>query len=410
MPAPARLLTLDALRGFAVMGILLMNAVAFAMPDLAYINPRLWGGETPAAFAVWTANFIAIDGKMRGLFSLLFGASTLLIYERAAARGDGPMLLCRRFFWLFLLGLIHYIFIWWGDILRLYAVAGFVLLFFVRREPVDLVKAAILFFLIQFVILAAMSGSMFIIEHAANLPGASPDDVSNYRDMLAGLGADPAVLEKQAALHRGGYWALVQDRIMRLESDQTTLLTLSGFEALGFMLLGMALLKGGFLTGARKQADYLRIARLSYLIGGLPMIALALWCWASGFDILVTFNAVISWSMPLRVPLAIGHAAILLWLILRFGNSSFIRRVANAGRAAFTNYIGTSIVMTTLFYGYGAGLYGNVGRVELYGFVLALWALMLLWSQPWLLRWRYGPFEWVWRSLTRWRLEPMRQA
>ena len=392
MREPARLLTLDAMRGFAVMGILLMNVIAFSMPDMAYINPRLWGGETPAAFAVWTANFILVDGKMRGLFSLLFGASAVLIQQRLADRGEGLGLLYRRFFWLFLLGLCHYVFLWWGDILRLYAVAGFVLLLFVRREPGDLLGSAILFFLIQFAIVAAFSVSL-LVGGEASLPGT-----------------DAATLREQAALHQSGYGAIVADRLARIGSDQTALLVLSGFEALGFMLLGAAMLKSGFLTGLWQKAEYLRIARLCYIAGGGPMIALAAWCWGSGFDPVVTFNAVISWSLPFRVPLTIAHAALLMWLILHFDGSRMIRWIGAAGRTAFSNYIGTSIVMTTLFYGYGLGLYGRVDRVTVYLFVPLVWSLMLLWPLPWLRHFRYGPFEWAWRSLTRWRWEPIRRC
>lgn len=392
MREPARLLTLDAMRGFAVMGILLMNIIAFAMPDMAYINPRLWGGETAGDYAVWSVNFILVDGKMRGLFSLLFGASTLLIHQRATERGAGLSALYRRFLWLFLLGLCHYVFLWWGDILRLYALTGFFLLLFVRQEPADLFKSAILFFLIQFAIVAAFSASLLLGEQAT-LPGA-----------------DAATLRDQVALHQGGYAGIMKDRLARLSSDQATLLILSGFEALGFMLLGMAMLKSGFLAGAWDRASYLRIARLCYVAGGAPMLVLAAWCWSSGFDQITTFNAVISWSLPFRVTLTIAHAALLMWLILRFSGTVLIRRIAAAGRAAFTNYVGTSILMTALFYGYGLGLYGRVDRVAVYAFVPMLWALMLLWSLPWLRRFRYGPFEWVWRSLTRWRWEPIRRG
>lgn len=387
-----RLLSLDAMRGFAVMGILLMNIIAFSMPDLAYVNPRLWGGETVGAYTMWSANFILVDGKMRGLFSLLFGASALLIYERAAARGDGALLLYRRFFWLLLLGLLHYVFVWWGDILRLYALAGFLLPLFVRQEPSELLKTAILFFLIQFAILAAFSLTLALT------------------DTMAVPGADRAVLAKQFALHRGGYADIVGDRLSRMGSEQLALLMLSGCEALGFMLLGMAMLKNGFLTGQWNQGEYLRLARLCYAAGGIPMLGLAAWCWASGFDLAVTFNAVISWSLPFRVPMTIAHAALLMWLVQRLDGAAVLRRIAAAGRTAFTNYVGTSILMTTIFYGYGLGLYGMVDRVAVYAFVLLAWALMLAWSLPWLRHFRYGPFEWVWRSLTRGRLEPMIRA
>src|SRR3546814_14526935 len=140
MPACSRFLTLDAMRGFAVMGILLMNIIAFSMPGMAYINPRLWGGETPIDYAMWSLNFVAIDGKMRGLFSLLFGASTLLIYDRPSALGGEIAPMSRSVSWLLLLGMCHYLFICCVDMLLLYAISGFIMLLFVRREPMDLIK------------------------------------------------------------------------------------------------------------------------------------------------------------------------------------------------------------------------------------------------------------------------------
>ena len=86
-----------------------------------------------------------------------------------------------------------------------------------------------------------------------------------------------------------------------------------------------------------------------------------------------------------------------------------VSRVAAAGRMAFSNYLGTSIAMTTIFYGYGLGLFGDVGRWALYLVCIGMWAVMLLWSKPWLDRFRYGPLEWLWRSLARGKLQPMRQ-
>lgn len=391
MREPARLLTLDAMRGFAVMGILLMNVIAFSMPDMAYINPRLWGGETPAAYAVWTANFVLVDGKMRGLFSLLFGASTLLIWRNAAERGVGTRPLYRRFFWLFVLGLIHYIFIWWGDILRLYALAGPILLLFVRHRPKDLIKLSILCLLLQFALLGALALSMAMTGEGAL------------------SGADAASLRQEVALHRGSYWGIVEDRIAGIGDDQLALLSLSGLETLGFMLMGMAMLKTGFLAGAWPIRRYLSLAARCYAGGIIPMLALAFWCWANGFDLLVTFNAAVSWSFPFRVVLTLAHAALLMALIQRFGNAPALLRIAAAGRTAFTNYVGTSLLMTTIFYGYGLGLYGAVDRVTIYMSVGAVWGLMLLWPLPWLTRFRYGPFEWIWRSLTNARLEPLRR-
>jgi uncharacterized protein len=106
--------------------------------------------------------------------------------------------------------------------------------------------------------------------------------------------------------------------------------------------------------------------------------------------------------------MVLGWACLIL-LLARPGGALTLR-IAAAGRMAFTNYLVTSLICTTLFYGYGLGWFGHLSRAELYLVVLAIWALMLLWSRPWLARFRYGPFEWLWRSLARWRFQPMRGA
>jgi len=111
--------------------------------------------------------------------------------------------------------------------------------------------------------------------------------------------------------------------------------------------------------------------------------------------------------VPFRPLMVIAIAALVILATRRGG--AFVERVAAAGRAAFTNYLGTSIIMTTLFYGYGIGLYGTMSRIELWIVVIAMWALMLAWSKPWLERFSYGPFEWLWRSLSRLELQPMRK-
>jgi uncharacterized protein len=128
----------------------------------------------------------------------------------------------------------------------------------------------------------------------------------------------------------------------------------------------------------------------------------------SGFDTAVLAAATFGGTAPFRLIMVVGYAALVILLARQGG--WLVARLAAAGRAAFTNYLGTSLVMTTLLYGHGLGLYGSIGRAELWLVVLALWALMLAWSKPWLERFRYGPFEWLWRSLARWEPQPMRRA
>ena len=131
---------------------------------------------------------------------------------------------------------------------------------------------------------------------------------------------------------------------------------------------------------------------------------------AANFDSIRIFLAFLALSVPFDLLLAVGWAAAINWWTRAGPMPALKARVAAAGRMAFTNYLMTSIVMTTIFYGYGLGLFGHVGRAEVYLFVIGMWALMLAWSQPWLARFQYGPFEWLWRSLARLRLQSMRRT
>jgi len=171
----------------------------------------------------------------------------------------------------------------------------------------------------------------------------------------------------------------------------------------------MALLKNGFLTGQLEPDEYRRWVR-RLLLPGLVLSALvAGWVAMMGFDLVTSLAAFLTWSAIPRMMLTIAYAALLLLLIRRMAGGALLGRVAAAGRVAFTNYLGTSIVMTTIFYGYGFGLYGDFGRAALWLFVIAAWAVMLLWSKPWLDRFQYGPFEWLWRSLARAEVQRLRR-
>jgi uncharacterized protein len=174
------------------------------------------------------------------------------------------------------------------------------------------------------------------------------------------------------------------------------------------MLLGMAGLRSGLLTGAWSRRAYVRGAGVGFGIG-IPAAALvATIPIRHGFDTASVAMSTLVWSEPVRPVMILGWACLIV-LALRPGGA-LTARVAAAGRMAFSNYLGTTLVCTTLFYGYGFGLYGRLSRAELYLVVAPVSALMLLWSRPWLARFRYGPLEWLWRSLARGRLQPMRKA
>lgn len=404
--AEDRIVTLDVLRGFAVMGILLLNIIGFAMPEQAYINPAAWGGRSVADIGMWAANFILFDGKMRGLFSLLFGASMLLVIDKAEMAGrDGTRAHLARAFWLFLFGVAHYL-LWWGDILMIYAMVSLAALLFVGREPLDLVKWAFLSFAAHFLILALMVGSAYAARAAALAPDAGPQAVQGWIELAASMGQPgTADIAAQLFLYRSDFALIFAHQLDSFWGSFRSLLYFS-FDTLGFMLLGMAMLKGGFLTGRWDGEQYRRTARHCFLIGLPPMIALAAWVILSGYDTLATFGSFLAWSFPFRIPLTVGYAALILWLVGSRPAGALIARVAATGRMAFSNYLGTSLLMTAIFYGWGLGLFGSVARAPLYLFVLLGWAVMLLWSKPWLDRFAYGPMEWLWRSLARGKIQP----
>ncbi len=174
-----RIASIDLIRGFAVMGILLMNIIAFSMPEAAYLNPNAWGGETLADRMAWLLSLIFVDGKMRGLFSLLFGASMLLLMDRTEmAGGNGIHRNLIRCFWLLIIGVTHYFVLWWGDILSLYAVLGPIAMLFAGRQPMQLVKLAFLAFAIEMLIVTAVTlAMMYGASHSPNLIGLTEQNV-----------------------------------------------------------------------------------------------------------------------------------------------------------------------------------------------------------------------------------------
>ena len=403
-----RHISLDAMRGFAVMGILAMNIIGFAMPEWAYISPAAYGTDTLADKIAWAFSFVLIDGKMRGLFSLLFGASMMLIIDRAVAKGESATQIhYRRMAWLALFGLAHYFFIWFGDILFLYAIIGMIAFRFRNWPPAKLIKVALIIFVLGLALWGLQFGGLQLFQYFATRADASADMARQFRELMDS--ADLAFnVAPDLALHRGSYAAITMSKLDDW-AEPLLLVVQSASETLPLMMIGMAMQKSGFLTGAWAVADYRRWAMRMVPVGLLLTLALAAWMVAVDFDRITALAIFYFWGGIPRMLLTIGYAALLLLLIDHYRNHPMLARVASAGRAAFSNYLGTSIAMTTIFYGYGFGLFGDVGRAGLWLFVLGAWAVMLLWSKPWLMTFHYGPLEWLWRSLARGKIQAMRR-
>jgi uncharacterized protein len=406
-----RIATLDTLRGVAVLGILMMNIIGFAMPDAAYLNPRAYGGDQGIDLAVYLLNFVLIDGKMRGLFSFLFGASMLLVIDRAVAKGESPARVhFARMAWLFVFGIAHLLLLWWGDILNQYAVIGAIAYAFRKASVKSLLTTGVLLVALECVILTIMPlGVMALLAgvHDAN-PARAAENARSLRAFIDTMGVpSPAHIATELVLHRGSWTGLVAERWSELGRSLSAIWFV-GAETLGYMLFGMAGLRSGMLTSAWPRPRYRRWMLVGFGIGIPGYALLAWWLVKSDFELVVVAAAVMPLAAPLRPPMIVAWACLIL-LLARPGGA-LTERLAAAGRMAFTNYLATSIVLTTLFYGYGLGWYGTLSRAQLYPVVAAMWAAMLLWSPLWLSRFRYGPFEWLWRSLARFELQPMRLA
>lgn len=406
---PPRIHTLDVLRGVGVMGILAMNIVAFAMPPAAYVNPNAYGTESAWDLASWAFSFVFVDGKMRGLFSFLFGASLLLVIQKAEAKGESAASVhFRRMLWLLLFGYLHFYFIWYGDILTGYASIGLVAWFFRNKEPHRLLVWGVVFVLLEFALMSFFAASTQALTTMASGPNPSAEAVASLREFSEGIAVPTAAeLAQQMRIFLGSWSGVVRDQFTEHAGDPLFMLFVFGWETLGYMLFGMAALKSGFFTGAWEDARYRKVALIGFGTT-LPVYALLAWLVVQdGFSVPGIFTYAFAGTVLLRPVTVTAYAALII--LLTRGAGGLTARIAAAGRAAFTNYLGTSILMTGLFYGWGVGLFGRFSRIELWLVVFAMWALMLVWSKPWLERHQYGPFEWLWRTLARWSWQPMRK-
>lgn len=383
------------------MGILIANLPAFALPEAAHLSPLAWGGTAPADVATWFATFVLVEGKMRGLFSFLFGASMLLVIDRAG--DDAADVHFRRMAVLFAIGCAHLYLVWWGDILSHYALVG-ALAYMAARLPTRwLVALGLSFLTWQWV--DALLGTALLWRSAAR---ATPDAVATWQTFAAGFGVPPrAVLLAEIAAMRGGWSAEVAWRWHHV-TDPLALLPTVGVETISAVLLGMAGYRSGFLTGGWSRARYRRWAGACLTSSLTGYAILGVLTVAHGFDQRWVYLGSIGASPPLRTLGFVGYAASLM--LVPAPGGWLATRVAAVGRAAFTNYLATSVGVTAIFYGWGLGRFGTWSRAELAWLAPLAWAIMLLWSKPWLDRYRYGPLEWLWRSLARGNPQPMRYA
>ena len=417
-----RLVSLDTLRGVAVMGILVMNVYAFAMPLAAYYNPLIMGGTDALNMGTWFFTHLVFDQKFMSIFSMLYGAGLVMMMNRAEAC-DVPFtpVFYRRSAWLIVFGLLHGYFIWFGDILFHYALMGMIVFLFRKASPRVLITIACI---VLPVTLLINYGSSFYLEElqaevaaieevqseGASLDAEQQQKLEEWHEIRAVFAPTAEDIEAEVSAYKGTYVEALAQRTPFVAFMQLNLtLVFVVWRVGGLMLLGMALMKLGVLSGERSTRFYTRMTLIGYG-AGLPLAILsAVVLEAHQFDPLYVarYGGIPNYFGSILV--AFGHIGAVLLIVKSGALQAVIQRFAAVGRMALSNYLTHSLVMTSLFYGYGLGLYAELPRVGQQGIVAVLIGLQLLLSPWWLKHFRFGPAEWLWRSLTYGQRQPMRR-
>ncbi len=394
-----RIGSLDFIRGIAVMGILFANIVAFGQPFQAYMYPEAFLTEHgPASDLLLVAQFVLIDGKMRGLFTILFGAGLYLFMERTWERGGTRWRQMWRLFVLMLFGMIHFYLIWAGDILFYYAVIGFLVVPCLRWRPSVQLWVGITGYIVGACLYAAMLSFPYLI---ADTPFGEAEGMAETRDGLAQSKAKALAdgTVETDLVQSGDYTGFVAHRASEHWHEPLSNALLFGMETLPLMFFGIALYRMGFFSGGFNSTKMRRWGWTGLLVGGALHLPIILFIKGEGYSYYGMLAAYVGWSPLPRLLMVLGLAALLVEYSPHW-TGWLGQRISAAGRAAFTNYLGTSIVMLFIFHGWAIGLFGELSRPELYVVATLTCVLMLAWSKPWLERYRYGPLEWLWRCLT----------
>jgi len=393
-----RIISLDVLRGFAILGILIMNVQSFSMIMASYINPTAFGDLAGLNRVVWTLSHVFADEKFMSIFSMLFGAGILMIAGRAEEKGlSAWSVVGRRNLWLIIFGLAHAYLLWYGDILVAYGICGLIVFAFRKARPGRLLIAGLL---------TASVASLLYLSFGYSMQYWPPEATEN---LMRSWLPDAGHVAEEIAAYQGGWLGQMGIRIPAAISLQTfVFLIWQGWRVTGLMLVGMALLKWGVLGAARSRRFYFTSMLIGFL-AGYPLILLGVYRnsaagWALEYSMF--YGPQLNYWGSILV--AFGYVCMVMLLVHAARPGILTRALAATGRMAFTNYIVQTLICTAVFYGHGLGLYARMERKEQILVVFAIWILQLIVSPIWLKHFRFGPLEWLWRSLTYRRRQPMR--
>jgi len=416
-----RIRSIDTLRGFALLGILLLNIIAFSGPIAAYFDPSADNEVSGLNLAV--AMFVDIwgEGAFRAIFSMLFGAGLLIFLAKPVAEeGRLKSLYYRRTWLLVAFGLFNaYILLWFGDILYTYGVTGLVLYFFRNLSAHKLALCSTILFLFLALIhtsqyfytkaLYTEYREVVLLPEGNELSEAQKQSLENWDEFLQNQQTTPEQIVLEANARSEGY---IENFIFTAPINimfQTAIFLINGFwDAAAMMLLGMALMKWNVFDASRELSFYLKMMLFGFAIG------LVINSWeevvylSSGFEPFLSATARPTYDLG-RLGMALGYIGMVMTLCKLDVLPKVRHAFACVGQMALTNYLAQSVICNTIFLGFGFGMWGKMQRYEIYFVVIGIWIFQLLFSVAWLKKYRFGPAEWLWRSLTYRKRQPLRK-
>ncbi len=429
MPRPVntseRIQTIDFIRGFALLGILLMNIPGFGIDGSAF-NKIISGSHKSADFITLGVITTFFDGTMRGLFSMLFGAGMILFTLNKKENTSGVTVAeyyYRRLLWLVLFGVFNaYILLWFGDILFYYGLCGMLLYPFRNTKPKWLLIIGITCIgigLIKGIISwsglrekrAAYTEAVAAKKAQHKLTEKQQQAITTWQEIEKSTKPDTDRSNKNISKMRSGYSTVFTHLLPTNAEEETFGMYYGAWDMISMMFIGMALFGFGFFSNKLSTSTYVIWLMMGYGLG-IPFGLIFFKAWPESLDIgrfVDRFRLHAGYLYHFRrLFLSIGHASLLMLVYRSRLVPWLMKALANVGQMAFTNYLMQSIICTLFFYGYGLGYFNKLHYYQLYYIVGAVWIFQIIFSSIWLRYFLFGPFEWLWRSLTYWKKQPMR--
>lgn len=422
-----RIKSIDTIRGVALLGILLMNIPGFGI-NWDFWYPIVSGPRSGKDYYAFGGMIILFESTMRGLFSMLFGAGMILFMQNKKEIPGQPTVAeyyFRRLLWLVFFGLINaFVILWGGDILFFYGLCGMLLFAFRKLKPKWLLIIGLL--CVAFGMIKKQWGydefrdkrKAYIEATAAKkekkvLTPEQQGAITTWTEIEKNQKPDTAEANKHLNKMRSGYFTIFSYFIPQNANFEVGYMYGDPWDMLCMMFIGMALFRWGFFSNRLRTSTYVMWMLVGYGVGlavawmmfdkywmGFASAGDYTDSWRSSHNVFAEFR---------RIPLTIGHASLIMLIFRSRLVPWLMKALANVGQMAFTNYLMQSIICTFFFYGYGFGYYNKLRFHELYYFVLCVWLFQLIFSSVWMRYFRFGPFEWVWRSLTYWKRQPMKK-